>query len=140
MSEFSPYLSNLNQRETPLGIDRFERQRERSARMASHWKRFLQRKQRRATEVGSESTFGSLFGGRAWHMIHGAFARVGRRRSHRLEAEIEESRTDLQRYVLMAQYAINLAVRHDPNFNRRMAKKRQLMDKWRNLHHRVSLT
>lgn len=128
MSEFSPYLSNLNQREAPRAVDRFDQQRDLSSRMANRWKRFLERKRKGVNRLSR----------RSW--MRGAFFRRGGNTASHLQAEIEESTIDMRRYVLMAQYAINLAVQHDPNMNRRLAKKRQLMDKWRNMHQRVSLS
>ncbi len=137
MSEFSPYLSDLNRHATPVA-DNEQHQWKQSERMANRWRNFLQRRQRLALS-GSPKAFWTVAlprGSRAFvDWTRAAFARNSHlRRASHLENEIEGSRAELRRYVMMAQFAINLAVRQDPDPTRRMARKRTLMDRWRRLY------
>lgn len=137
MPEFTPYLSDLNRRATPVA-DNEQQQLSQSERMADRWRNFLERKRRSILAQSSRSfwTAGLPRGSRSFiNWSRAAFARRNRElEAQRLEAEIQESRADLQRYVLMAQYAINLAVRQDSDPVRRLTRKRNLMDRWRRLY------
>ncbi len=136
MSEFSPYLSDLNNRATPVA-DNEQLQRKEGERMADRWRNFLERRRRKAMGRPSTSFIakGLPRGSRTLiHWTRAAFARNRSRQAAHLEYEIQESRAELQRYVMMAQFAINLAVRQESDPVKRMSRKQSLMNRWRRLY------
>lgn len=63
--------------------------------------------------------------------------RWSRRKGERLQHNIHETGANLQNFMVMAQYAINLAVQSEPLVEVQTAKRRELMNRWRNTYERV---
>jgi hypothetical protein len=140
MSEFSPYLADLNQGAVPLA-DNDQLQRDQTSRMANRWQAFLERRRRKAVGrnpavgIGMALRFGNEGGRLLASWASRALSKASRsQKSLQLEAEIEHSRADMQRYVMLAHYAINLAVRQDKDPVRRLSRKQHLMNRWRRLY------
>lgn len=133
MTELSPYLSELNKEASPFTV-REQTQRRQAAKLGKRWGRLLRRK-------GTEAALEDPDKARIWSWAAGLSKTWSRFRGHarqeRLHLEIQASRSELQRYVNMAQYAINLAVKSESDPKRRFFKKRDLMEKWRRLYARA---
>lgn len=63
--------------------------------------------------------------------------RWGRRKAKRIRHDIHETGKSMTSFMTMAQYAINLAVQTEPRVELQTAKRRLLMDRWRNTYARV---
>jgi hypothetical protein len=58
-------------------------------------------------------------------------------RARRMRAEIHKQTHDMQKYMTVAQYAINLAIMSEKKPDRRNARSRELMGRWRDAYGRV---
>lgn len=63
--------------------------------------------------------------------------RWGKHKADRIRSDIRETSGNMTSFMTMAQYAINLAVQSEPRIEVQTAKRRELMDRWRNTYERV---
>ncbi len=63
--------------------------------------------------------------------------RWGKRKAENIRQDIHETGNNAQAFMTMAQYAINLAVKSEPEASAQLAKRRLLMDRWRGTYARV---
>jgi hypothetical protein len=63
--------------------------------------------------------------------------RWSKRKSERITSDIHETQANLQAFMTMAQYAINLAVKTEKRPEARLTRRRVLMDRWRNTYGQV---
>lgn len=135
MAEIPPSLSEVNQEATP-GPYRVPAERNKTIRAARRWEGFLRRKSKAALPSAEgatrEETRGPARDFLYW--MRNLMARQRRaRHQEQLHQEIREGQQNLQAYMDMARFAVDMAVQKESDSPKKQAAvRRTLTERWRN--------
>lgn len=137
MAETSPSLSEANHEATP-GPYGVPPERNRTARAARRWQSLLRRKSKVAMPAPQESGAGEKTRGPARDFAQWMRGLTARRQQaqqqEQLQHEIKEGQQNLQAYMDMARFAVDMAVQKEAdNPKRQAALRRTLTQRWRNV-------